>query len=80
MEVILLQNKNVLSKALLKQEMLSPQADLKKKTLIECYQKCCQYCSLYILQSGEKKIAVSGQEPRKKKNISLFSSNLTSSQ
>lgn len=25
------------------------------ETLIECYQKCCRYCLLYILQSGEEK-------------------------
>lgn len=39
-----------------KLETVSCQADWgKKETLIECYQKCCRYCLLYILQSGEKK-------------------------
>lgn len=41
-----------------------------QKTLIECYQKCCQYCSLYSLQSG--KIAVSVQEPRKRTFLSSY--------
>lgn len=42
----------------------------REKNVIECYQKCCQYCSRYSLQTG--KIAVSVQEPRKSTFLSSY--------
>lgn len=51
-----------------KLEKVSCQADWgKKETLIECYQKCCRYCLLYILQSGEKKFSLQMWEKEGKK-------------
>lgn len=44
-----------------------------RETLIECYQKCCRYCLLYILQSGEKKFSLQMWEKEGKKQ--RFSSN-----
>lgn len=44
-----------------------------KETLIECYQKCCHYYLLYILQSGEKKFSLQMWEKEGKKQ--RFSSN-----
>lgn len=48
-----------------------------QKTLIECYQKCRQYCSLYFLQSGKN--CCQCPRAQRKKEIPLISTNVRSS-